>query len=175
MNRPHAMAIHMQNSKTAHIVPNVLLKWYVHQMHEHVLGERYQMIDEVDGAAPQSGILTSSLAHSREAMRVCRRATFHGQVFHVHRTAIPLQPEAHLLLSHTISREPHRFQMVPLLTHQIAAFAHLLSRDRRSLDTTQAVWHRGQVTRVLCGCRPVQDPQPPLQPSRVWLSAHSPI
>ena len=49
---------------------------------------------------------------------------FDRQVTHIHGTTIPLQPEAHLLLPHTIFRQRIGPQIVPLLTHLIAAFTH---------------------------------------------------
>ena len=49
-----------------------------------------------------------------------------------------------------------------------ASNRHFLSRDRRSLDTTQADRHRGKVTCIYCGSRPGQRPRQPLHLSRGW-------
>jgi len=52
------------------------------------------------------------------------RSELDRQISHIHRTAIPLQPETHLLLPSAIFRQGFWLQIVPLLTHPVAAFAH---------------------------------------------------
>ncbi len=46
------------------------------------------------------------------------------QIAHIHGTAIPLQPETHLLRPHTTFRQSIEPQIVPLLMHPVASFAH---------------------------------------------------
>ena len=55
---------------------------------------------------------------------MCIRSKLDRQIAHVHSASIPLQPEAHLLLPHTIFRHRIGPQIVPLLTYLVAAFAH---------------------------------------------------
>ena len=55
---------------------------------------------------------------------VCVGSELDRQIAHIHGATIPLQPEAHLLLPHTIFRQRIGPQIVPLLTHPVAAFAH---------------------------------------------------
>gem|GEM_PF-5739309 len=54
------------------------------------------------------------------------------QIAHIHGAAIPVQPETHLLQPHTIFHQRIGLQIVPLLTQQVAAFAH-----RSSLSPTK--------------------------------------
>jgi hypothetical protein len=55
---------------------------------------------------------------------LCVGGKFDHQVSRVHRATIPLQPEAHLLLPNAIFRQSIGPQIVPLLTHPLAAFTY---------------------------------------------------
>ena len=55
---------------------------------------------------------------------VCVGGELDHEIARVHSASIPLQPEAHLLLPHTIFRQRIEPQIVPLLTNPVAPFAH---------------------------------------------------
>src|SRR5271169_2381154 len=46
------------------------------------------------------------------------------QIAHIHRAAIPLQLEAHLLLPYAIFHQRNGSEIVPLLSHPAASFTH---------------------------------------------------
>ena len=71
-----------------------------------------------------AGDIECPLAHSLEATRVSVGSKLDGHVSHIHSAANPLQPEAHLLLLHTIFRKSIGSQIVPLFTHPVSSFAH---------------------------------------------------
>jgi hypothetical protein len=67
----------------------------------------------------------------RDVVRV--GSEFDRQIVHIHGAGIPLQLEALLLLLHAIFRQSIGPEIIPLLTHPVAAFRH-----RSSLPPTSA-------------------------------------
>ena len=98
-------------------------------------------------------------------MRVGRE--FDRQIVHIHGAAIPLQPEAHLLRPYAIFHKGIGPEIVPLLTHAVAAFAHRSSlppTHRLSCRLRQAGKKAVRSHRVLDQCTQLRGEGYPVYP-----------
>ena len=93
-------------------------------MRKYALYPRFPWVWSIVGLknCPSAESFFSDPCTRGDEVFVC--STLDGQVSHIHSAAIPLQPEAHLLRTHSIFRQRIGPQIVPLLTHPVASFAH---------------------------------------------------